>query len=212
MSEPNLTSCKAKLTLWQSARNMDNTIKNDMVNEVFREKCPCILLNNSNIITATYFGKRVTKEECNRPKNNSKKNTKNISNLANTYEKYIWTTNTDPMYYYIYVRKDDKGILLDIINNYTDKSKFTIQEAEKYISVSSFQKEDLEALILELHKSNTSNLNNTNKIPLYPVTTVQAAGSRKKQTLQKQIKTHRKNKIVSINKKSKTKKRISRFK
>ena len=189
-------TCKAALSNWG-----DRYSKPDKLNPDIKEKCPCILLNASknDYHTATYFGKRVTKEECNRPKNNSKNNTKNISSLTNTYEKYIWTTNTEPMYYYIYVKKDDGDKLKDIITKYLDKSKFTIQEAEKYISVSSFEKEDLQKLARDLHKyaSNTYNNNikksTTPNIPLYPVTTAQAAGSRKKK---------------SINKKSKTKKRI----
>ncbi len=222
MSEPNLTSCKQKIPLWQSAQTMTNYVKNSMVPEVFREKCPCILLNNSNMNSGTYFDKSVTKSKCqnNNIIINPKKNVSNNKTKYN-YDKYIGEyTNNDNLngksYYYIYVYYSDE--LLNFIENYKYANYFevTVDEHKNYIVVTSYYKDLIKALANVLHKQ-TSNAYNThgnkaNNIPLYPVTAVQSAGFRKKQKIQKQIKTHRKNKIVSINKKSNTKKRISRFK
>lgn len=96
------------------------------------------------------------------------------------------------------MHKDDT--LLDIIKKYADSSHFTIKEYTNYIGVSSYDRDLLKGLANTLHKyaSNTYNNNikksNTPNIPLYQVTTAQTAGSRKKK---------------SINKKSKTKKRLN---
>ena len=215
MSEPNLTNCKIKLQLWSRAKNMNITVKNNVVPVEFRDKCPCILLNdNLNVDTATYFDKHVTKSECQNNNITTRKNVTN-NNTKYNYDKYIGeytvTSNNNSngkVIYYIYVYFSDE--LLDFINSYKYSTYFTLNmdENNTYISVSSYYKNFITELANALHKqvSNAYNTqgNKANNIPLVPVQNMsneQAAGSRKK------VKTHRKNKIVTINKKNRKTKR-----
>lgn len=203
MSEPNLTSCNVKFKLWPRVKNMTN--ENEQVPQIFRDKCPCILLNNSNMDTGTYFDKTVKKSECQIKYNNNKR--------QYNYEKYIGKhtvasnkNSNGKVIYYIYVYYSND--LLNFINNYKDANYFTVStdENKNYIAISSYYKDLIIALANALHKqkSNSYNTqgNKSNNIPLYPIRDTQTAGSRKK------VKTHRKNKIVTINKQNrKTKKR-----
>jgi hypothetical protein len=209
MSEPNLKTCKQKLPLWLKVKDMNNIPKNIAVPPEYREKCPCILLNMDDIDIGNYFGKLVTKSHCQKNNITTKKNVTNNNSKYN-YDKYIgeYTGNDSyngKPYYYIYVYNSDE--LLKFITNYKDAAFFAIQETNEYIAVSSYYKDLIKALANALHKQASDEYNSqgnkANNIPLYPVHGAQTAGSRKK------VKTHHKNKIISINKKNcKTKKRI----
>lgn len=202
MSKPDFKSCKIKLSQWQTAKTKHNTLKNDIVPPIFREKCPCILLNNYNASSGKYFDKMVKESDC---QNKSNNNTHKYN-----YDKYIgeYTSNNNSngrVIYYIYIYYDDD--LLNFINSYKHSNYFTVRIGENntYISVSSYYKDLIKELVTALHKqaSNKYNTqgNKANNIPLYPIPDTQTAGSRKK------VKTHRKKKIVTINKKNrKTKK------